>query len=181
MSSIIYNDLYNDCYVSLKDTSYDNTNKSYMTDSELLVINFDSVKNKFASLIHISSPSSVDAIYQDGDTYYLIEFKDTTVKEYILHKKLYDTVIIMSYLYNCSINEIKDKCIYIVVYNEEKNQNISSKTYLENSIYFNDIKNFSDNIIAFHLDVYKGYLCKNIYTYTSDEFKIKFVAKYDTA
>lgn len=178
MNSIELNKLYEDCYTSLKQTSYDKHNNTYMTNVEANVINFDCVKEKFASLLHINYPSSVDALYKENNTYYLIEFKNTEVNSINLHKKLYDSVIILSYIHNCSVSEIQKNCVYIVVYRNEKNKYINLKTDVENSKQYDKIKNFNSHIISFDLAVYKGYLCKNVYTYTCEEFKSKFIDKY---
>ncbi len=180
---------YKDCKANLRDLSKDESNDEYMTDINVIVTKFDCVKDKFVEANHINSPSSVDALYKYGDVYYLIEFKnqkEESVDKYELHKKLYDSVIILSHIYNISMSKIKEKCIYIVVYSKEKNKNINvnGKQDIENSENYNNLKEtakkHNKNIISFGLSIYKGFLCKKIYTLTKEEFNYNFQEHLNT-
>ncbi len=173
---------------SLKETSKDDNNE-YMPNIDdigyINVIDFDNVKDRFVELNKINnSPKSVDALYEYGDLCYLIEFKNTEVKSSDVAYKLYDSIIILSCINNIDILKLKEKCIYIVVYNKEKNKDInktSKKTTLENYEELNKFANNlskhhneDENIISFKLSRYKGFLCKEIYTWTAEEFNYNF-------
>ncbi len=178
MNNILEDEYFAYYISSLKDTSYNKNAKIYLTDSELQVIDFDKVKDNFASDKKISSPNSVDAVYYSNGILYFIEFKDTVMDRtvvYNVHKKIYDSIIILSSKLNIPVNEIVEKSIYIVVFSSEKNKDITSKTYIENPNEYYDISNAvgkecNQYTILFKLEQYKNYLFKDVYTVNEKTF-----------
>lgn len=185
MNNILEDEYFIQYISSLKDTSYNKNANTFLTNSDLQVINFDKVKDNFASDKKISSPSSVDALYYNNGILYFIEFKDAECKEHILHKKIYDSIIILSSKLNISVNEIVENSIYIVVYSSEKNKDMISKIYknkditsenfIENPNEYYDItnafmKSYNQYTILFKLEQYKNYLFKDVYTISENTF-----------
>lgn len=175
MNNILEDEYFIQYISSLKDTSYNKSAKTFLTNSDLQVINFDKVKDNFVSDKKISSPSSVDALYYNNGILYFIEFKDAECKEHILHKKIYDSIIILSSKLNISVNEIVKNSIYIVVFSSEKNKDIKSKTYIETPNAYYDItnafiKNYNQYTIFFKLEQFKNYLFKDAYTISEKTF-----------
>lgn len=185
MNNILEDEYFIQYISSLKDTSYNKSAKTFLTNSDLQVINFDKVKDNFVSDKKISSPSSVDALYYNNGILYFIEFKDAECKEHILHKKIYDSIIILSSKLNISVNEIVENSIYIVVYSSEKNKDMISKIYknkditsenfIENPNVYYDIantfgKSYNQYTIFFKLEQFKNYLFKDAYTISEKIF-----------
>lgn len=92
-----------------------------------------------------------------------------------MHKKIYDSIIILSSKLNISVNEIVKNSIYIVVFSSEKNKDTKSKTYIETPNVYYDItnaliKNYNQYTIFFKLEQFKNYLFKNAYTISEKTF-----------
>ncbi len=175
MNNILEDEYFIQYLSSIKDTSYNKSANIFLTNSDLQVINFDKVKDNFASDKKINYPKSVDALYYNDGILYFIEFKDAECKEHILHKKIYDSIIILSSKLNISVNEIVKNSIYIVVFSSEKNKDITSKNYIENPTEYYDITNavgnfFQEHTILFNLEQYKNYLYKDVYTVNEISF-----------
>lgn len=178
MNNILEDEYFIQYISSLKDTSYNKSAKTFLTNSDLQVINFDKVKDNFVSDKKISSPSSVDALYYNDGILYFIEFKDTVMDRtavYNVHKKIYDSIIILSSKLNIPVNEIVKNSIYIVVFSSEKNKDITSKTYIESPNEYYDItnaigKSYNQYTILFKLEQYKNYLFKDVYTISENTF-----------
>jgi len=68
---------------TIKDVSYDNSNHVYMTDSELPVYNFDTIKDWYASELAVDENKldvkSNDALYITSDSILFIEFKNGNI------------------------------------------------------------------------------------------------------
>ena len=83
-------DLNDDAFkTTLKETSKDDSDKNnvvYMTNSSLIVTNFDLVKTKYTNSLKLSeeNAASVDAFVPKGDNVYFIEFKKRII--YILEE-----------------------------------------------------------------------------------------------
>ena len=58
----------------------------------LVAVNFDAVKDDWYGKRFFHQVRSCDALYKDGERYYLIEFKTGTPKNLDLFRKLYDSV-----------------------------------------------------------------------------------------
>ena len=108
---------------SLKNTSYDNDNDEYMTESFLNVISFDEVKEEYLKMYKLdkSWSNSVDALATDGQQTYLIEFKNgEDIDNRQIENKLKDSVIILCDEWNRSISHTREDIVFVLVYNEER-------------------------------------------------------------
>lgn len=174
--------------VSIKETSYDDAQKEYMTESQIEVIDFDKVKDEYIHTLKLSeSPKSCDSLYINGDEKIFIEFKNGKVKPFEVRKKIYDSILIFSDLINCGISKTRAEIEYILVYNYEANKSnkdyiFDQKTNIQESDGYNLFssiisKNAKEHILKFKLNDFKNYLVKNIYTYTKEEFEDEFIKK----
>ena len=85
---------------TLKNVSYDDKNKVYMTESTIPVYDFDGIKDWYWDNIiksRIKGPSN-DALYIDGDRIVFIEFKNGNIslfgKDGLAHK-LHDSLLML--------------------------------------------------------------------------------------
>ena len=169
---------------TMKRASFDDANREYMTECNERVINFDKVVKNYCRNIHVSSVDSNDALVAriDGDVLTFIEFKngyinkDTQKK---LLKKIYDSILIFSDIVGENISSIRQFLNYILVYNEEKNDNNPKTNYCESQS-----RDEIDKIllgygrekhIKYGLEFLKGYCFKEVDTYAKDEFEELFV------
>ena len=119
---------------TLKETSYDKENNTYMVESNLLVCSFDKVKEWYIeNKIPYTNPNpkSNDALFFGEDTCFFIEFKNGKIDNRVnfeLNKKIYDSLFILFDLHYKdkngelvnSISYTRNHMNYILVYNEEK-------------------------------------------------------------
>lgn len=114
--------IFNKYKTILKKTSYDKTNKIYMTDSSIEVVDFDKVKEEYCSPLKLNEPpKSCDALYLKENKVFLIEFKNGIVNTFDVRKKIYDSILLFTDLTNCGISQTRKDIEYILVYDREKN------------------------------------------------------------
>ena len=114
---------------TLKDTSYDETNDTYMTENEIIVIDFDQAKTSYCNKLGVSNEyaASADALCKVSDKkFYLIEFKNGSFKDSDIKKKAKESAVILSGITGLSINEIRESVTFILVYNKN-NRRVQSK------------------------------------------------------
>ena len=79
---------------TLSSTSLDKSRNVCMTGSQLMVVDFDEVKNQYVSSLGtraVPAPNSNDALHVDkNDRMYFVEFKNGKVDKYKLMQKNYD-------------------------------------------------------------------------------------------
>ena len=186
---------------TLKQTSKDDNNQEYMTESTIRVINFDSIggdKYSKNNKLNIQLKTN-DALFLHNDKKYtFIEFKngklvDKTNKIDIkklkdIELKILNSLFVLGDIEEKSLNTLKEITNYILVYNEEKNSPNEKNSISEIGNYFiNQGSSLSvgentfgkDEIICFGLEKFKGYCFKNVHTYSKEEFEEKFVRKYE--
>lgn len=174
---------------SLKETSKDTPDSGhtfYMTEDMTEVINFDDVKKEYISVLSLSDmPASVDALLERADGYPIfVEFKNGRVnkqKQYEIQKKVYDSVLIFSDVVQCTIKNMREYAVFILVYNEEANSNNSEikehkPSYVQPSGAFDRLaKNIGklagDEYVCFKLKQFEKYCFKKVHTYTEKEFE----------
>lgn len=176
---------------TIKDVSYDNSNHVYMTDSELPVYNFDTIKDWYASELAVDENKldvkSNDALYITSDSILFIEFKNGNIdkgnEKAALKRKIYDSYIILFdeitnakdvvLGFRSSLGFMLKHADYILVYNGEKNpsskKNVIRHGYLE--------KGNIDIKPRFGLSIFEGYLFRKVRTYTEEEFQKNFVER----
>ena len=186
---------------TLNQTSKDDNNEEYMTESQIKVINFDSVGgDKYTRNNNLSIQLKTnDVVFLHNDERYtFIEFKNGKLldksnridikKLKDIELKILNSMFVLGDIEGKSLNTLKEITNYILVYNEEKNSPNEKNSISEIGNYFvNQGSNLSivestfekDEIICFGLEKFKGYCFKNVHTYSKEEFEEKFVKKYE--
>ena len=116
---------------TLKKTSLDKGSgqKKYMTESEMLVVDFDKVKKAYVRELGVkpkSMPCSSDALHigKDGNISF-IEFKNGKInymQRYNIHQKIYDSLLIFGDMTGKGLSFCREHADFILVYNELKNR-----------------------------------------------------------
>ena len=185
---------------TLKQTSKDDNNEEYMTESTIRVINFDSIggdKYSKNNKLNIQLKTNDVLFLYNDKKYTFIEFKngklvDKTNKIDIkklknIELKILNSLFVLGDIEEKSLSSLKEITDYILVYNEEKNTPNERNSISEIGNYFINQGNISsektkterEEIICFGLEKFKGYCFKNIHTYSKEEFEEKFVKKYE--
>ena len=186
---------------TLKQTSKDDNNEEYMTESQIKVINFDSVGgDKYTRNNNLSIQLKTnDVLFLHNDERYtFIEFKNGKLldksnridikKLKDIELKILNSMFVLGDIEGKSLNTLKEITNYILVYNEEKNSPNEKNSISEIGNYFvNQGSSLSvgentfgkDEIICFGLEKFKGYCFKNVHTYSKEEFEEKFVKKME--
>ena len=186
---------------TLKQTSKDDNNEEYMTESQIKVINFDSVGgDKYTRNNNLSIQLKTnDVLFLHNDERYtFIEFKNGKLldksnridikKLKDIELKILNSMFVLGDIEGKSLNTLKEITNYILVYNEEKNLPNEKNSISEIGNYFvNQGSNLSiventfekDEIICFGLEKFKGYCFKNVHTYSKEEFEEKFVKRIE--
>lgn len=156
---------------TLKQTSYDDAKKEYMTEGEYPVINFDAVKeayllNKGAKIEELKS---ADALVNCAQKIVFIEFKNGSMKNEKkgVKEKMKDSMFILVDLLDSTIEYVRSNVAFVVVYNKEKNPRSSPSMDI-----FSDIvsKLGHDRICRFGFDNYRKLYFNNIITYNYEQF-----------
>ena len=185
---------------TLKQTSKDDNNEEYMTESTIKVINFDSVggdKYSKNNRLNIQLKTNDVLFLHNNKKYTFIEFKngkllDKTNKIDIkklkdIELKILNSLFVLGDIEEKSLSSLKEITDYVLVYNEGKNTPNERNSISEIGNYFinqGDIssektKTEKEEIICFGLEKFKGYCFKNVHTYSKEEFEEKFVKKYE--
>ena len=185
---------------TLKQTSKDDNNQEYMTESTIRVINFDSIggdKYSKNNKLNIQLKTNDVLFLHNDKKYTFIEFKngklvDKTNKIDIkklkdIELKILNSLFVLGDIEEKSLSSLKEITDYILVYNEEKNTPNERNSISEIGNYFINQGNISsektkterEEIICFGLEKFKDYCFKNVHTYSKEEFEEKFVKKYE--
>lgn len=148
-----------------------------MTESEILVVNFDKVPNEYSKGKEITSiPKSNDALYIKENKWYFIEFKNGSIDRADIYRKIYDSLIMLVEMKIIENFEFARKNInYILVYNSDKYgkvQKSEAREKVNNYIQ----KLAKDEEKLFEVGKFEGYLFKATHTYTKELFQEKFVS-----
>ena len=158
------------CLYSVKECSRDKS--ECMVDIDTQVVNFDMLKREFCNTYLKSSEEtmkSVDCYLElDSGDVYLIEFKNGKIaRNQILglKLKLKDSLLLINESFDKNLKFCKNKIIYIVVYNRDKNPS-------ENKVFKDKLTSKSElkHIVRFNLDPFRGIL-KDVKTLDVYEFK----------
>ncbi|OUQ54216.1 hypothetical protein B5E58_13135 [Tyzzerella sp. An114] len=166
---------------TLKETSFDKDNNTYMTEYDIPVIDFDGVKDDYIENLKLTEiPKSNDALLKLAeDKFVFIEFKNGSVKPFNVRRKIYDSTLIFTDILNIGISYMRKNVEYILVYNESKNKdsiqedkrkNITTPTSF-NTIAKTITSYSGDNYVAFGLKDFENYCFKKVYTLTEKEFE----------
>ena len=165
---------------SMKEASLDFETKTYMTDSELEVINFDLVKRSYTNNLQLSENvvTSVDCIMCWRDHIIFIEFKNGKVNNRNVKDKARDSLMIFLDLINKNLSFSRKNIELMIVYNIEKNPlpNQVKKGKMQESPSRIDIGGYfmskaGGELIRFDLEQYKKIYFKNVRTYSKETFE----------
>jgi hypothetical protein len=157
---------------SLKETSYSEAHKDYMTDLRKQVVQVDAmvnsgvIKNWFGLR---QDPKACDALLYGNQTYYFIEFKNGNLnseKGSDIRNKAWNSLTLFCKIYNQTIESARKKSCFILVYNEDnrkESESIRRKKFLSaDSDPFN---------LKFFLE---GLYFKKVQTLSKQEFETQF-------
>ena len=156
---------------TLKQTSYDDAKKEYMTEIEYPVIDFDAVKeayllNKGAKIEELKS---ADALVNYAQQIVFIEFKNGSMgkEKRGVKEKMKDSMFILADLLDCTIDYVRNNVAFVLVYNNSKNRRSSPSMDT-----FADIvaKLGHDRICRFGFDNYRELYFRKIVTYNDEQF-----------
>ena len=177
MISINDFDIFKNNQCSLQETSKDTSGEKpqYMTTCTKRVVNFDNVKTKLLNSFGESEEhaKSVDALVIDKDIIYFIEFKNGDVKleKRFIPIKARDSILIFNHITNNSIKFNREKCIFILVYNEDKNT-FDTKTQI--ALARADRSNVNYDI--YDLAGMKGFCYKDVLTLNKKQFDDQIIS-----
>ena len=184
--------IFNEAFRSLRETSkYNpNGNDSYMTNSDLKVVNFDLVKDKYIENLSLpKAAKSSDAFYFNNlGEMYLIEFKSGRMdnkERRSIRLKVLESLLMLTDILKTGISYTRHNLSFILVYNETKNpigkvdeendlQDSPSKVYIKKYFLEKPKKKF----IRFGLSKFEKLYFKDVYTVSEDEFENKFVKNW---
>jgi len=177
----IYKTMLDEFHDTLKNTSLDiNKDDSggvkYMTSCEQEVVNVDKLKTAFAKKMLLAEyPKSCDALYKtSSNEFFMIEFKNRALNpkgEHDLNEKILESLLLLSEKFSETIDVMRDKMYFILVYNEEK-QEQKELRQIGKTLCTLAIKPL------FGLDRFKKIYFKDVVAYTKEEFEKKFVSVY---
>ena len=165
---IFYNNL-----KTLKEISKDTQNNKWMTESSIQAVYFDGVMIDYTNtkLLHlVKKLRSVDALYDNENELFFIEFKNGQLNKadiYKIMQKIYDTILVYGDITSKTLKDIRSKSIFILVINGENNGKIKMVAPYKRKI--------SDSIFE-KINYFKNYCFKDIVVYTEEEFK-KFLER----
>lgn len=173
-------EFFRDSITTLRETSYDEKNDEYMTESMMHVIDFDAVTQKYIKGLNTSYfAASNDALIDIGnEKLAFVEFKNGSLKKYKVRRKIYDSMLILCDLLDSDISEIREKLDYILVYNGEKHPNV--KEHPSYKVIANSVsEQANEKVTALELEEFEGFCFNKVYTYNTEEFYTNFVSKHD--
>ena len=164
-----------DHFTTLKRASEDDSKGEYMTQSLLEVINFDKIPNEFArGKGWPGVPKSSDALYIDSSSWTFIEFKNGDVDKTDVHRKIYDSILMLLELGIIpDFDYVREHINYIVVCHKERF--ITQKAPSLAAIQAHVQNRAKSEIVLFELAKLKGYLLAEVHTYSPKEFEEIFV------
>lgn len=167
---------------TLKETSYDDANDVFMTESEFEVIDFDDVKEQYllSKNSRIEELKSADALLNCDQRIVFVEFKNGSMnrEKQGIREKMKDSMFILADLLSCTIDYIRDNVTFVIIYNKRKNPRTS-----QSMDKFADIVSRlgHDRICRFGFDGYRNLYFKKIITYNDEQFNedIKKSTKFE--
>lgn len=158
---------------SLRDCSYDSAHNESMSQSDLVVIDFDAVKTSYLSQMGYSEEKahSVDSLaYKKDGSACFIEFKNGDVKKEKtkINLKIRDSVLMLCDICRCRVSDTRKDVEFVLVYNEEHaGLTYQDKRALHSAI----VANRSCPLLE--LDKAEGFLVKKVLVMNKEEFDEK--------
>ena len=171
-----------------------------LIDDDFEVVDFDKVKDDYRP-----SLNSNDGLYftwksYEGCRLYFIEFKNgyvNSTENKQLFDKIYDSVNILSdivcrenfeVMQKNPIEYLKTSGCYILVYNSKNDpegEHMTEETEkgLRRQGFFRGFAAYAGKLakrepVYFGLDIFRGYLFRNVHTYTAEQFTEKFLERW---
>lgn len=173
---------FSDELTSLKETSYDEDNDAYLTNLDVIVYDFDKIKERYVkelktclSLSSIPSFRSNDALYNKNGKLIFIEFKNGCItsskgKEEI-RSKISESLLILTDILDAKLKEIRKLACYILVYNQDKNKSFEQQRETSKYKLFTGIANLAKtNHLIEDFDRYRIFFHK-VYTINENELE----------
>lgn len=161
-----------DYFETLKILSHNSAAGEYLTESQLLAVDFDKyTKRKYYR--QPPRPSSNDALYFTANYNYFIEFKggcNTRKRKNKLHKKNRDSVNTLVAKAGENVNDIKSSYIYVLVYKPKLEPEQNFITLIG--------KLAGKKRVPFGLDTFKGTTFHDVHALSVEEFNNSFIAKH---
>lgn len=168
---------------TLHDISVDDSdisNKQYMTESKIIVTDFDLVKREYMKAHHISEDNakSVDALFQvsftsSGDSdVCLLEFKNGEIDSRDIERKARDSVLIFQSITGTQLEDTRNHVHFVLVYNANKHP----MNYREEKAMALANQGKTD-FCRFGLSHLRGFCFKNVVAYNQKEFEKRIVPR----
>ena len=163
---------------TLKETSFDKDNKTYMSQSLVEVVDFDKVKEScFINGISTKGLRSNDAliINRENERYLFIEFKNgnitSKIKKEEIRTKISESLLILNHILDKDLKYDKEHISYILVYNKEKNKEFENQRFYSLSKMSNILGNYSK--MSYLIKGFGRYniFFRNVKTINEEEFQ----------
>lgn len=152
----------------------------HVTDSQVLAVGFDQVKDEYTRNLHITNESSdsVDALLNIRGVPTFVEFRNGVIENKKIKNKARDSLLILCDITNKHIAYTRRHMDFILVYNATKNpmstsergrlsEEKSSLEYICNQI----TKLADDKFVRFGMERLRVMYFKDVYTFTNQEFE----------
>ena len=178
-------DLFRDNKGTLKELSKDDSGNQtstpvYMTESNLLAVDFDEVKRLYTNAQGHSEDHafSVDALSHTDTEVTFIEFKNGKVNNKNVKDKIRDSLLMFCDITKTTLCDTRQYVDFILVYNEGRNPlpNQVTRGFVQPSesrlsIAQTLAKLGKQEFVGFDLERFKGLYFKNVHTYTQEQFE----------
>ncbi len=167
--------LLTDNITTLKAASEDSTNREYMTESKLLVVNFDRVKRSYLNDLGYSeeTAASVDALAKSRDgNIYMIEFKNGDCKAQArdIRMKIKDSLLIWCDICRKRLDDARKEIVFVLVMNPSNTKlTILDKIAIARSHQAGRKKPFCD-VPFCGFDKIEGVFVKNVQVFDAENF-----------
>lgn len=160
---------------TLKETSYDSDHNEYMTESGLVVVNFDNAKTLYMSRFkYPEDMKSVDALARGADdNLYMIEFKNgRNIDGTDIRLKIKDSVLILCDLCDKRLEDARTEIIFVLVINSSR---VQLKAYDKIAIMEANITGIACKFCG--LNKSAGFLVKQVFIFDAGELENKLLPK----
>ena len=158
--------------------SYDKRNARHVIESDEKLIDFDDVKHLYVKKFRIlHAPSSADGFFADENNgYVLAEFKAGQIKAKDIVKKAYDSAFILCELQSISLSWIRENVTFVLV-RPIKDPSKSKDEQSFQAMVDAATKKSTEKIRFYIPEEIKGFIYKDVFEMTADEFISKYIYK----
>ncbi len=170
-------------WITMREASLDDAKGIFLTDScpgkvdyaGIKVIDFDAVKDMYCMNLQIEEgyPCSNDALFLSiQDKLVFVEFKNGAVNQYNLSRKMYDSILILTDILQKGISYTREAVEYVLLCKEEMldKEIKQDREKIRNHIN-RKARSEGHEFISFGLRRFKGYLLKDVHTFTPSQFE----------